>query len=185
MGIGFEDLYCKYFARIKNFANIYLKDNDDATSVTQDVFMNIYENRQNFTFDDTLLPYIYVLTKNRCLNILKKAQAKKRYQKDKLYQFNIDLSIEALKHNNLDYTKLQEKYYKILNSLPQNTKDTFLLSRDKQLTYKEISDIQKISVKTVEYRIMHTLKILREGLKEYHTTIILFFLYGIIDLCCI
>lgn len=184
----FKDLYCNNFNRIKNFANTYLRDEEASISVAQDVFMSLLENKNSFTFDDTLLPYIFVLSKNRCLNILKKKKAKIRYQRDKLYQMRIDIALEALSEqqfNNLDYLKLKTLYEEALASLPENTKETFLLSRNDNLKYKDIAKIQNISIKTVEYRIMFALRILRNRLKDYQILLFLFYIYGIINQCCI
>lgn len=162
----FKDLYCSCFLRIKNFANTYLADEEMASSVAQDVFMSVYEHRATLVCNQTLLPYLFVLAKNRCLNILKKEKSRRRY---------CDFAIEALEEipNNYDYNIIQTIYQDILSSLPHNVRETFLLSRDNSLKYKEIAEVQKIAVKTVEYRIMYVLRVLRQKLKGYIALLLL------------
>lgn len=176
---NFKKLYCNNFNRIKNFANTYLKDEEAAVSITQDVFISILERKNSLIIDETLLPYIFVQTKNRCINILKKEYAKRRYQNDRLYQFNIDIGNDALNNQqfyNYDFNRLKNIYENTLNELPESTRETFLLSRDNNLKYKEIAEIQRISIKTVEYRIMFALRVLRKRLKDFSFSLILFFM---------
>lgn len=175
----FKELYCNNFNRIKNFANTYLKDEETAASIAQEVFISVLERKNSLILDETLLPYIFVLTKNRCINILKKESAKRRYQKDQLYQFNLDIRIDALNSqhfHNYDFERLKNIYETTLNELPESTRETFLLSRDNELKYKEIAEIQKISIKTVEYRMMFALRIFRRRLKDYYFSLFLFFM---------
>jgi RNA polymerase sigma-70 factor (ECF subfamily) len=52
-------------------------------------------------------------------------------------------------------------------ALPDDLRETFLLSRFEELHYKEIADKQTISIKTVEARMSKALRILRNELKDY------------------
>jgi DNA-directed RNA polymerase specialized sigma subunit, sigma24 homolog len=58
-------------------------------------------------------------------------------------------------------------FYKTINTLPDKTKEAFCLNRFHNKTYNEIADIQKVSVKNIEYRIMSALKILRKNLSDF------------------
>ena len=79
METAFKKLYCENFNRLKNFANTYLRSEEVAVSIIQDVFTYIYENKEKFPLDDSLLPYLFVMIKHRCINYLKKEKAKQRY----------------------------------------------------------------------------------------------------------
>ncbi len=167
---GFKELYCSSFNRIKNFANIYLRDEESANNVAQDVFMQVYKSAEDLVYDETLLPYIFVLTKNRCLNILKKEKTKRRYRDDETFRLTSDLFSSSLEHNhlnNIDYKNLSHKYHIALDLLPEKTRAAFLMSREKEMRYKAIAEQQNVSIKTVEYRIMSALRIIRKELKDF------------------
>lgn len=176
----FKELYCNNFNRLKNFANTYLRSEELAVSITQDVFAYIYENREKFELDDSLLPYLFVMVKHKCINYLKREKAKQRYCNERLYQFNVDIaldSLEAYTTESFDYRRLVGLYKQALSAMPESVKETFLLSRNDKYKYREIAEIQNISIKTVEYRITQAIKVLKEYLKEYYA-FILYLLLG-------
>jgi len=63
-----------------------------------------------------------------------------------------------------------------LESLPENCKKIFRLSRIDGLKNKEIASTLSISVRTVETQIYRALKIIRANLKEHLVTSIFFFM---------
>ena len=60
-----------------------------------------------------------------------------------------------------------KKIDRAIAKLPDDIRETFLLSRFEELHYKEISERLTLSVKTVESRITKALKILRVELQDY------------------
>jgi len=62
---------------------------------------------------------------------------------------------------------LSVQIQKAIDELPENYRETFALSRFGEQTNVQIAAMQGISVKTVEYRITQSLKILRVKLKDY------------------
>jgi RNA polymerase sigma-70 factor (ECF subfamily) len=57
---------------------------------------------------------------------------------------------------------------KAIKELPDSIRETFMLNRYNQMTYKEIAVHLSISEKTVEYRISRALKDLRSKLSPYN-----------------
>ncbi|GAB1473783.1 RNA polymerase sigma-70 factor [Bacteroidota bacterium] len=172
----FEEIYIRHYCKVKFFACSYLKDTSEAESVAQDVFIYLWNNWDRVQISENILSYLMVSAKRKCLNVLRK----ERYGRDYL-EHNNRLTKEIFNYNSLEdgsstalYSSEIEKIYSFaIDSMPEKIRTTFLLSRIKYLKYDEIATIQKISVKTVEYRITYALKILRGYLKDY-----LFFLLG-------
>ena len=59
--------------------------------------------------------------------------------------------------------------------MPPQTREEFMMSRFQNKSNKEIAESMNISVKSVEYHITKTLKVLRVALKDYLP--IFFFLF--------
>ena len=80
-------------------------------------------------------------------------------------QFNYE-ALEKL-GNYVEFEELRLKIDLAINSLPDDLRETFMLSRFEDLQYKEIAEKLSVSIKTVESRMTKSLKILRHELKDY------------------
>ena len=63
--------------------------------------------------------------------------------------------------------ELTENITKAIEELPENYRETFKLSRFGEQSNPQIAEALGVSIKTVEYRITQSLKILRVKLKDY------------------
>ncbi|MDD4638355.1 MAG: sigma factor-like helix-turn-helix DNA-binding protein, partial [Bacteroidales bacterium] len=68
--------------------------------------------------------------------------------------------------NNTEYNELAKQYSDALVSMPEKQRIAFLLSRNENLKYHEISQRLNISVKAVEKRVSGALEILRKKLSD-------------------
>jgi len=160
--IAYKQLFIKYYSPLCEYASQYISD-DDAEELVQELMLFIWETRESILIESSLKSYLFIATKHRCLNFIKKNQ----------YHEQVHSSIyEKLKDQfeDPDYyliNDLTEQIEKAINDLPENYKETFTLSRFGEQTNVQIAAMQGISVKTVEYRITQSLKILRVKLKDY------------------
>jgi len=166
--ILFEEIYRKHFKKVLFFAYRYLNNNEKAENIAQDVFLALWGQMENLEKDGEVLPFLFVLTKYRCLNWLRKEKHHEKYKKNIIT--DNDISITALSDEsstNLYYKEIEYLVQTAIEKMPDKIKDTFILSRYKNLKNKEIAHLQKISEKTVEYRMSYAFKILRKFLKDY------------------
>lgn len=166
----FEECYKGNFHKIRSFVQGYLHDYDSAKCVAQETFVVLWENRERVDFNESLLPYLFFIAKNKSLNILNKEESKRKYCNYSIEHTRETLDISALTHSSSTsvYTKeIQDITLKTINRLPDKVRETFLLCREKNMKYSEIALEQNISVKTVEYRISMALKEFRRDLKDY------------------
>lgn len=171
---AFEEVYLKLLKMVIYFAYQYLSDMSQARSVAHDVFLTLWENRASIDVEGNLQSYILTTTKNKCINILKHhlletkfGSATERAVKNINYNALTDSSADLLLTN-----EFMEKFRISLDKLPEKTKEAFLLSRFKGLSYEEISVRQSVSVKNIEYRMMQALKHLRIDLIDFFTVVL-------------
>ena len=69
--------------------------------------------------------------------------------------------------------ELSRKLKVALEELPASYREAFIMSRFKNMSYKEIAEQLNVSPKTVDYRIQQALKILRVKLKDYMPLLLL------------
>jgi len=165
---AYEEIYNDYFGVIYHLSLQYLHDTTIAEEIVQDSFMKLWEIRETLNDQFNILSFLYTITKNNCLNYLRNQKIALKHQENLRY-LEMQFNYEALEKmgNYLEFEVLRGKIDQAIAALPADLRETFLLSRFDELSYKGIAIKQTISVKTVEARISKALRILRHELKDY------------------
>lgn len=159
---AYKELFMKYYSPLCEYVSQYIRD-DEAEELVQDLMLYLWESREDLIIQESLKSYLFIATKHRCLNAIKK----------KLYHEQVhSLLYDKLKDQfeDPDYymiNELSDNIQKAIQELPDKYRETFELSRFGEMTNTQIASYQDISIKTVEYRITQSLKILRIKLKDY------------------
>lgn len=159
----FNIIFRKYYNNVIYYALHYVYTYEEAQDVAEDVFTSVWQNLDSV--DDIVLPYLLKITKNKCLNLLRKGKYHAEYLQS--HRKAAEINILSLKYSSIDelYKKDALKILKLaLDKMPPKTKEAFILSRFRHKSYSEIAEIQNVSVKNVEYRISWALKFLRRSL---------------------
>ena len=138
---------------------------------------NVEVARDQLRDDTTFDKYFYVLAKNKAFNYLKQ----KRYDIIDIEDYEtelikINLMEQLLEKDSLENIIIKENIQKIqalIQSLPSNSKEIFILSRKYNLKNKDIAIRLGISVKTVEYHITKTLAFFRKNMEVFSCFIFL------------
>lgn len=166
----YQNIYSEYFPRIASYALSFLKDPEEAHNVTNDTFLSLWESRNKLNWEENLAPWLFSVTKNKCLNILKKRAHTNTYLKTSLKEKEEYLNSLALQSEApvKIYEKEVEKLLcRAVERMPPKVKATFILSRLKGMKYSEIAHSYNISNRTVEARIKSAMLIVRKTFKDY------------------
>lgn len=158
---AFKEMFGLYYASLCNFSNSYVKSMDAARDIVQEVYVNIWENRENLYIKQSLKSYLYQAVRNRSINYLEK--------RDQLQKFKMELSILKNERTEKDEDEminddLIDRIWEAVEELPERRKSVFILYRKHGLSYEEIGEVMDISTKTVENQLSKALKHLREKL---------------------
>ena len=148
-----------------------LHDATFAEDIVQEVFLKVWEKRENLQMDEAIQAYLYRSCYNAALNFLK--QQKKSTDIDSL---EVPVAGGEMAGKNLELLETEAEILKAIDSLPPKTKVVFTLSRFEELSYKEIAERLDISLKSVEKHMGIALQRLRENLKEYLVVVLLLLL---------
>ena len=176
----FEKLYKKYYKKALNYAFQYIGDIDTSKGIVQESFINLWEKRKNLDYNNNTEYYILTIVRNKALNYLRD-KARKTRRIGEAVNIDDNINIIALSYSNTDNTAYQEIQHIIkytIEKLPPKIRSTFLMSRDKKLTNKEIAEKQNISIKTIEYRISKALVKLKLNLSDYLKAIFVILFLG-------
>ena len=172
---AFDDLFNKYSPRLYNFSIKYLKSEEEAEEVVQEVFLYIWDKREGLKPDNSFNAYIFTIA----YNIIKKYFIKR--SKDNAYKDDLIYTLLQQENNldqTIDYKFLLEKVELIINSLPNRRKEIFIKRKYDGLTVKQIADELGISPNTVENQLASAQKqILNELQKEKLAGLIFFILF--------
>ncbi|HEY3835528.1 MAG TPA: sigma-70 family RNA polymerase sigma factor [Bryobacteraceae bacterium] len=68
----FAEIFERYHARVVNWCYAVARDREAATDLAQEVFLKIFRSLHAFRGDSRMSTWIYVITRNHCLNSLRK-----------------------------------------------------------------------------------------------------------------
>ena len=74
----FKEVYEEYFTALKYFAMRYVKDEEVACDLLQDVFVKLWEKGDRFENEMQLKTYLYRVVRNHCLTYIRDAQRKEK-----------------------------------------------------------------------------------------------------------
>ena len=137
-------------------------DRKASEDIVQDVFLALWERREEVDFDRPLLPLLFVAVKNRAIDLLR---SKKRRGGesglDELYVCIRTLVVADHIEEEFQLSQLSEEIDCCISGLSEQCRRVFLLSRTTGLKNREIAERLNISVKTVEKHIGAALSQLR------------------------
>ncbi|MEA3461036.1 MAG: RNA polymerase sigma-70 factor [Bacteroidota bacterium] len=169
---AFEELFKTYFAPLMAFSRKILRDEDDAREVVHQVFINLWEKRDEIDLSTSLKSYLFTSVNNRSLNVIRD---RKKFSSEEVPELAGEWDVSA----QMESMELEEKIKEAIASLPGRCREIFELNRFDGMKYGEIARHLDISVKTVENQMTKALKILREQVAKYLTIILWLLLFAL------
>ena len=167
--IHFEKLYNEYRVLVYNVALNYLQSIEDAEEITQDVFVKIYNSLASFNQKSTLKTWIYRITINMCLDYIKQKNSQKRFfifgkksQNETEYLNTATFEHPGILLENKENAAI---LYETINTLSENQKTAFMLSKLDGMSNPEISEIMQLSISSIESLIFRAKASLQEKLE--------------------
>lgn len=182
-GNSFNDIYTSYYKKSFFFAKSYVHDDLAAEDIASDSLIKLWEKLKSDSIEEKyMLPLLLTILKNKALDYLKHEEVKRNafeamvdWQQQEL-SFRIS-ALEACNPSEIFSEEVENIISRILNTLSEQTRQVFVLSRFENKSNKEIAEEMEISVKGVEYHISKALKALRITLKDYLPLFYFFFYY--------
>ena len=164
----YEQLFQDNYRPLVLYAKKFVMDTEVARDLVQDVFIYIWDKRQKLTIDKSLSSYLFRAVHNASINYLKKESTKENYVR----QFLINLNERSYKtsssedaHELIVHDELLESIESVVETLPDQCKTIFKMSRFRGMRNKEIAEVYSISPRTVETQLYRALKVLKENIK--------------------
>ena len=150
------------------FAKKYIHNYSESEDITQEVFIELWNQRAKFESIDQIKAFLYLSIKNKCLNYIKHQVVKEKY--------NQTIILEHEQHFE-DYVVEADVIHHLhnaINNFPEQRKLIIQLSLQ-GLANNEIAEKMQISINTVKLHKKIAYKELRNKLGAAQSILILLF----------
>lgn len=162
---AFESLFKKHYQMLIKVGLFLLNDAEQTEEVVHDVFLNIWQKRDNVNVEASFKNYLITAVRNRCFNHLK--AKKKTTSIDDDESWAEELVADTGADTIAQVKEVGKAIEEAVDRLPEQCRIIFQLSRYEGMSYKEIAEALDLAPKTVENQIGRALKVLRAELKDY------------------
>ena len=174
--MAFTEAYNKYHRLLYSVSYRYLMDREKAEEAVQYVFVRLWEYRSDLNIGISLKNYLFTMTKNYVLNIIRNenSMTEKQYELAQRASEFADDFVEKFENR-----ERMDIFYKALDKLPEQKREICLLKVREELSNKEIAERMNLSVNTIKTHYSEALKLLRIHLKKMLMIILFLILLGV------
>ncbi|MHA7830261.1 MAG: RNA polymerase sigma-70 factor [Flagellimonas sp.] len=166
---AFDKLFNTYWQPLFISAFNVLKDKKICEEIVQDIFISIWKNRKNLEIKVSLEKYLFSSVRYQVFDQFRKNGNNLRAE---LFENMEERCTYENPESEVLYKELVQKVDSIVEELPEKCRLVYKLSREEQLSHKEISNRLNISPKTVENHITKALFVLRASLGGFLSLLI-------------
>lgn len=157
-----ELLYEKYYRQLFLYAVTFLESDEDAKDVVSEAFATVWQKwREDDSLQQPTSSYLYMLVRNRCLDVLRHNQARRNYTA------LMELSQAFYSPGETEeYEQRIEALREIIHQLPEPGKSILNCTYFRKMTYQQTADLLQLSLKTVKRNMLKVFKIIHNSLNK-------------------
>jgi len=144
--------------KLLRFATHFLKDEDEAKDVVQDVFLKLWQKRDELEKIENVEAFAMRMTRNRCLDVIRagktipiNAETDRRMKEE-----TVDV------HNQIEFTESANQIKKLINQLPDLQRTVMYLRDIEQLSYDEIAETTELQLNAIRVNLSRARKKVRD-----------------------
>jgi RNA polymerase sigma-70 factor (family 1) len=164
---AFRQIYFKYHGSLYRLALKFVKSEELAKEIVQDVFVKVWENRSHINKELSFSAFIFRITHNHIFNLLKRASREAALK-------NEMLAAAEKASNRTEYEMIAAEYESLatdaIEQLPPQRKIIFKLCRNEGKSYEEVSYTLGISKSTVRDHMVKAIKSIKDYLHAHTQT---------------
>lgn len=146
-----------YYPRCLRFARNMLGSEQDAEEAVQDTFVRVHDSFSRFREDARFDPWLFRILANRCRTLM----ARNRRHRSVIEYGDIPLTASAEHEIGADWA---EEVTVVLDSLPAEQREAFLLRHVEDLSYEDIAVMTGARLSALRMRVKRACDVLRARL---------------------
>lgn len=156
---AFEELVNRYQPMVVKTCLGFVNTHADAEDLAQEVFIEVFESLQGFRSEAKISTWIYRIAVNKSLNQVRKQKRDRIFRSIENFfttKNDVNEPLQILNRDgesadsNIERSENKGLLKAAINSLPENQRIAFILSKYQELSYKEIAEVMNVSLSSVE-----------------------------------
>ncbi len=157
--LALKVIYKKYWNQLYTSAFNMLQDQQACEDIIQELFINLWNKREQIEIKASLKSYLFASVRYEVYR-----QVRHGSVREDIFENIQDRLQTPSEYGNIEHRELLSYINSIVNNLSEKCKVVYKLSREEQLSHKEIASKLHISPKTVENHLNKALRQLRISL---------------------
>ena len=149
---AFTEIYDRYWRLLFRAAFQASRDREDSLDICQSLFLWLWENRETIHISTSFKGYLLTAVKYKIADLIRQGKFR-----ESLFEDLEGIDQRRYLENELEIQELKNLIGQLIQLLPERCREVFLLSREEQLSHKEIADKLGLSEKTVDAHISNAL----------------------------
>ena len=169
---AFTVLYERYWKTLFREAMNVLRSQKEAEDAVQELFVSLWNRRHTLSVNASLSAYLQTAIRYQCIDRIERDMIRGGYLQDFTNYLEAHQIMPSVEQE-LEARELAANIDQVMDKIPGKMREVFRLSRQEQLTHREIADRLHISEETVKKQIYLALKILRANLGDSSLAVII------------
>ncbi|MFV0593928.1 MAG: RNA polymerase sigma factor [Draconibacterium sp.] len=159
---AFDIIYNIYCEKLHQFVLRYLKQEEDAEGIVQEVFIKIWESRKKIDTYLSFESFLFTIAYNSTISLLRKRLSESKSREYLKSVQKIENASSVI--DEMEYNELRERVQHLLQQLSPRQRQVYILSREEGYTHKEIAQQLDISENTVKNHLVSAIKFLKSNI---------------------
>ena len=153
--------FTRFYGRLCYFAARLVKNRQVAEEIVEDSFLKLWRKQTDFETVQNVRAFLYISTRNACLNWLKQEQRDEASRRELAYLYG---DVEDYVLNSIVRAETLNEILQEIEKLPTQSRKVFKMSVMSSMKNQEIAQALNISVNTVRNQKMRATQLLRMSL---------------------
>lgn len=156
----FDELFDLYYEKLTVFVYSFVNDKEVGKDIVNDLFLNLWNNREKLDPERSLKSYLFTIARNRALDYLKHRQ---------VMESNVKYLIKEYEDPGTDWKEVERQVELVREKLAElsgKQREVIVKCCVEGKMYREVAEELNISENTVKTHLTRALKFMREELRE-------------------
>ena len=169
---AFTEIYNRHWEQLALYVLKVIRSREEARDIVQEVFISVWKRRQELEIRSSLVAYLLRSVRNLAIRHIERDM--NRYPiVSQLSEYTGDTTGVSAP-DAIELKQLEERVDNAIAKLPPKMREIFILSRQENLSYREIAEKLGIAETTVKKQVSNALKNIRTDLGGLSSTAIIY-----------